>query len=451
VDRMRCLDGAVWVEAETRGRCARCPRGHRRSRHGHSQYQRTLADCAITGHVLTLQVRVRRFRCRVRWCPHRVFTERLPDLARPWARRTERQRQELQRHGIDLGGEAGARHCRAEALPVSARTILRLVQHLPLPDVGTVRVLGVDDGATRRGQRYGTILVNLETHEVLDLLPDRSAETLAAWLVQHPDIEIISRDRAGASAEGARQGAPHAVQVADRFPLDKKVTEALERYLLRQHRSLRQAAQGIDAASPSGPAQAAPSSQEAPPAADPARTTPPTTVPIPPEPVLPEPTTRDARQARDRRAARVARYEEVVALQQQGKSIRASAPATGLARRTVHTFIRAGSFPERQSRAPRRVESTPFLPYLHERWDSGCHNAGHLWRELREQGYRGGRASVTRLLQTWRTTPGRRSRLAAATQPPRPQPVPPARAYSPRTTCWLLLQEETTLTVDEQA
>ncbi|HVD03260.1 MAG TPA: ISL3 family transposase, partial [Candidatus Dormibacteraeota bacterium] len=247
VGRIGITEGRVQVQVETSGRSSRCPRCGRRSRHVHSHYERTLADCPWTGQALTLQVRVRRFRCRVRWCPQRVFSERLPSLARPWARRTERQRQSLQRHGVDLGGEAGARHCQAEALGVSARTLLRLVRQVALPETPEVRILGVDDWSKRRGQSYGTILVNLETHQVIDLLSDRTAETLMAWLRRHPEIELISRDRAGAYAEGARVGAPQATQVADRFHLLKNVSEALERYLLRQHRSLRQAALEVQA------------------------------------------------------------------------------------------------------------------------------------------------------------------------------------------------------------
>jgi len=437
------------VRVETYGRFGRCPRCGRRSRHVHSHYERTLADCPWTGQALTLQVRVRRFRCRVRWCPQRVFTERVPRLARPWARRTERQRQSLQRHGVDLGGEAGARHCRAEALGVSARTVLRLVRQIALPETPAVRILGVDDWSKRRGQSYGTILVNLETRQVIDLLPDRTAETLVAWLRRHPEIEIISRDRAGAYAEGARIGAPQAVQVADRFHLDKNVTEALERYLLRHHRSLREAAHGGGTAPPGDRERMAPSNQEPLPVTDPARTHPPTTEGITSEAVPPEPTTRAGHQARDRRARRLARYEEVVALHEQGKNIRAVATATGLARATVQKFLQAGSFPERQPRAPRRMEVAPFLPYLHERWASGCHNAVQLWRELRQQGYRGGRASISRLLQTWRPAPAKGSRRSAA-RVPSARPVP-SGGYSPRSTCWLLMKEEETLAPEERA
>jgi len=102
-----------------------------------------------------------------------------------------------------------------------------------------VRVLGVDDWSRRKGRDFGTILVNLEQQRIIDLLPDRTADTLAAWLRGHPEVEVVSRDRAGACAEGIRHGAPQAQQVADRFHLHKNATDALERYLIRQHAALR--------------------------------------------------------------------------------------------------------------------------------------------------------------------------------------------------------------------
>ena len=145
VERLWTSAGVVQVAVTTHGRFGRCPCCQRHSRHVHSHYGRTLADCPCSGQAMTIRLRVRRFRCRVQWCPQRVFTERLPEFVVPWAHRTERQRRSLQRHGLDLGGEAGARHCRAEAMVISARTLLRLVRRMPVPEAVAVRVLGVDD------------------------------------------------------------------------------------------------------------------------------------------------------------------------------------------------------------------------------------------------------------------------------------------------------------------
>src|SRR5579875_644736 len=238
VDRAWWEGHTLHLAATTTRRAARCPLCHRRSKRVHSTYPRAIADLPCAGARLTVHLRARRFVCRVRWCRRRVFCERLPALVAPWGRRTTRQREHLERPGFALGGAPGApgaRQATAAGLPVSRRPLLRIVRAAPCPAAGRVRVSGVDDWANRRGRTYGTILVNLETQEAIDLLPDRTAETLATWLRQHPEVEIVSRDRGGAYADGARQGAPQARQVADRFHLVKNVTDSLERYLARKH------------------------------------------------------------------------------------------------------------------------------------------------------------------------------------------------------------------------
>jgi transposase len=208
VNRLWREGSTLHVAATTTRTRARCPCCGRRSRHVQRWYEREIADVPCCGAVVTLHVRTRRFWCRVRWCRRRIFCERLPDLVAPWGRRTARLREQLRQDTLSLGGEAGARRATATGMPVSPRTLLRLVRAAPLPAVGLVRVLGVDDWSRRKGRDYGSILVDLEAHRVLDLLPDRTATTRATWLGLHPEVEIVSRDRAGADADGVRQGAP---------------------------------------------------------------------------------------------------------------------------------------------------------------------------------------------------------------------------------------------------
>lgn len=268
----------------------------------------------------------------------------------------------------------------------------------------------------------------MEKCRPIDLLPDREAATLAAWLRAHPGAEIISRDRSGAYADGARQGVPAAVQVADRFHLLKNLTETVERYMSRQQRSIRQAVENLM------PLRAAPVAA-----------------------IAPVTTTRDesdpsgeviamnGRASRDER--RQARFREVRRMREQGASINSIAQHFQMHRRTVRLFLRADEYPERATTRIRHSQVDRFVPYLKGRWDAGCHNTAQLYREIKAQGFRGTDSSVRHYLGRWRAALPlslQRRRKNEAGDYPIPPVVPSSRRVA-----WHLLREARELTAEQ--
>jgi transposase len=424
---------------------ASCPVCRGQSTRVHSRYRRRVADLAWAQTPVELRLHVRRFFCPRPTCARVTFSEPLPTVVAPFARRTVRLSAEQRQLGLDVGGEAGARTAHRQGMPISPDTLLRLVRRDPATTGSTPRHLGVDDFALRKGQVYGTILVDLDQHQPIDLLPERTAAILEQWLKDHPGVEVISRDRATDYADGATRGAPDAVQVADRFHLLQNVREMLQR-LLERHQAALQAATKADTA----PADAvlaagdAASAVTAPPTnhATEANASP-TTITVP-APHL----TKAAQQRQERRDRRLASYTSVRALREKGLSIRAIAEQLHLSRKTVRRFALADQFPERATRRPAPSKLDPFIPYLEQQLVLGQDNAMQLWREVRDHhGYRGSRA----LLSRW-VARHRHLRPAADAAPPRVRrrgrPAAPAVATAPvsqrrcsaRQAAWLLVR-----------
>ncbi|MGE3541881.1 MAG: ISL3 family transposase [Candidatus Tectimicrobiota bacterium] len=392
---------------------APCPLCTTPARRIHSDYERTLADLPWAPYRVCLQLRVRTWFCPNRQCRRRIFTERVPTMAAPWARRTLRLSQRLVALGIALGGQAGVRLGHAWDVRVSRNTLRRQ----PAPVTPTPRVRGVDDFALRKGQTSGTVLIDLERHQPIALLPERTAEPLAQWLREHPGVAVIARDRASASAEGARDGAPAATQVADRFHLLRHLAEALEQ-VFQQHRSRLPAV--------SVPDTGLPLESPAPPAIGEAPASP------PPAPVAVPPVS--SAEAAQHQASRCQRYEQVRHLAQQGLTFQAIARHVGLHRTTVAAYVRADRCPQR---ARPKSLLDPYKPYLLDGWNKGCRTGMRLYEAMQRQGYRGGRSTVLGDLTQLRKAQGLPPRTRTV-EPSAPVTDPSVAGLSPRQATWLV-------------
>jgi transposase len=391
----------------------------------HSRYTRTLADLPWGVARVRWQLRVRKFVCTNAQCPRRIFTERLPEVVAPWARRTRRLVAWLLAIGLALGGAAGVRLSRRLGCPLSRQTLLRLIRCLPLAGDRTPRVLGVDDFAFRKRQTYGTVLIDLERRQPVALLPDREADTLAQWLQAHPGVEVITRDRARAYADGARHGAPEATQVADRFHLLQNLVETLEQ-VFHMHRT------ALVAVNDALRRQGVPLVDGT------------VAVAVPPPP----PTGQE--KTAQRRARRVECHQQVWALHEQGWPGHAIATHLGIGKNTVFRYLRTTTLPERRRRRDGgHSVLNPYKPYLLERWNAGCHDALRLCGELQRRGYPGSYATVARYAQRLRQAQGQAPRQR------RPRPTLPVvaephhRLLTARQAAWLVVRHEEKRTKDE--
>ncbi|WP_443079467.1 ISL3 family transposase [Streptomyces sp. NBC_01717] len=382
-------DEAVLIEARCTMAGADCIGCRGWSERVHSSYLRYPADVPSAGKRVRLCLWVRRFICENTLCERRTFVEQIAGLTRRYGRWTERLRSTLAAVGLALAGRAGARMAGVFGVAVSRSTVLRLVEALPDPEVAVPRVLGVDEYATRKGRFYGTVLVDVETCRPVDMLPDREASSLAAWLAERPSIEVVCRDRASFFAEGATIGAPQAIQVADRWHLWHNLSEAAER-CVAQHRSCL----GVLAREPAESAVAAPPSEQM--------------------TGSPWPTGhRFADRIRDRHAI-------VHTLLASGHSRRSIGRQLHMTHRTVKRLADAATpedlFQGQWQNRPTVLDE--YKSYLDDRWNQGCTNAWALWEEIVPFGYKGSYQRVRAYLREKRLSPG-----PVSARPPTPRTV----------------------------
>jgi transposase len=378
----------------------------------HSYYRRKPRDLPCAGRPIRLQFTVKKFFCREPRCPRKIFTERLGDFIEVSSRLTKRLRAAVQDIGFATNGKEGERLSSKLAIPVSDVTLLWSLYLVPLPQVGQVEVIGIDDWSYRRGKRYGSIIVDLRTHKIIDLLPERTVESVVAWLDIHPEVEVISRDRGGTYVDGATQGAPLAIQVCDRWHLLKNLGEAVEAFLIRARIRL------------------------------------PDTVAL--QPTLEHPlTTYSATPAQQGRTqARLLRkwklYQRIQELHESGMSLRKIGEELGLARNTVRKYFRqAPQTPLPTPRPLQRSKLDRYEEYILTRLSQGCTNAAQIHREIAEMGFVGGKTNVRAYVAHLRksTANGESPARRAAR----------AQALSPRALRWLLTHERKDLSQEEQA
>ena len=360
---------------------------------------------------MILRFLTRRFFCDIADCRRHIFAEQLPELALRRARGTPRLDETLIAVGMECGGEPGRRLCDDLGIAASGDTILRRLRDMPAADSNTETIIGVDDFAFRRGQRYGTIIVDHESGGVIDLLADRTSASLENWIAARPVTPtIVTRDRSGVYAKAITTAAPDAVQVADRWHLLANCREALVRVLDRHHPAITEAMAVVstNVAALHAAKEVSLPLENPPPVTEPSVVTPPA-----PAAVLPTLTlSRGQQYSIDRRDKRVTRYEQVLELHRQGHSQRSIQKQLKMSRQQIMKLLNADGFPERaKTHYLKQVDR--YMDDLRARWAEGERNARVLTRYLRTLGYTGGHDMVRRCVASWRT-PIERLRLVGS-------------------------------------
>jgi len=363
------------IYVQSRQKCCLCPNCCEPSTKIHSYYIRKFKDLPTFGKACRIFLKSRKYYCPTAECPLKIFTERYEDHFKPSKRTTNRLEEKLLNTVLELGGRPAERICRNFSVPVSDTTLLRLINRVPLPDLGVLTAVGIDDWAFKKRKRYGSILVDLTTRRVVDLLPDREEKSLTAWLRKQPEIEIITRDRYGKYQRAATKGASQAIQVTDRWHLLKNLGEAFTKMMTREYgrltRSLVPQSDG-------------------------------NLIEIPQVLPVKEPqiaTTGILKQ----------RYDEMKKLQAKGLSIKGIARQLGMHRNTVRKYMLTDTLVRKSYKDSSMIEN--YFNYIKKRLeeDSSLYLKA-LWSELRQMGYPGGYSMLSEALAYYGIRIGKKAR-----------------------------------------
>ena len=367
-----------WVVSACGPSSGICPDCRKQSARRHGWSYRSLQDLPIQGNEVTVRLRLSRWRCSYRQCGRQTFSDPIPDIASPYARRTKRVANIVGLLGHGTGGRPGERLMNQLGMPVSDDTILRHLKRMALQidDEPPARIIGIDDWSWRKSWRYGTIIVDLERRKVMDILEDRSVASVAQWLKRHPSIEVVSRDRCGLYAQAAREGAPQASQVADRFHLFQNLRLAIEEQMSLSGRATGRALLPDEDIETDHDDRAL--HEEA-------------------------PGMRLRNQLRrTHRQSRKEVFETVHALSKEGLTCSEIARRTGYGRRSIAKWLTFETPPDRRRGALQPTSPLYFEAFLTQCWKDGSRRGRHLFHDIKHRGYTGSFSNLERLLATWR-------------------------------------------------
>ena len=372
------------IRLHVTSKTALCPCCGQSSRYIHSYYERTLVDLPVNTQTVQLKIQARRFECHNEQCKRKIFCERLSHFAGAHDQRSTRLTTMIRAIGLALNAEGGKRLAKQLGIQVSRDSVLRIIRRTPLEVIEAPKVIGIDDWAIRKRQRYGTLIVDHERRRPIDLFEGRSAADLAIWLRQHPDIKIATRDRSGEYAQALKQILPDTQQVADRWHLLQNLKEAVQQTIQRHQRDIEQTWQATAPADGSSLSPFVRSHQFA---------------------------MGQELSSHISREGRKARFEQVQQLRDRGASISQIARHLDMHRNTVRIYYYADTFPERRKNRSNANPLDPHVLYLQQRFEEGCQNAMQLWREIRAQGFTGSYKPVARWLWLRRETPALKTPL----------------------------------------